>query len=424
MAVLAIGLATCTVGPNYQPPETPVPNTFTAPTSVGPVRAESSVIDNARWWRALHDPELNSLIDRAVVASPTLEIALNRLQEARAQELVLVGMMLPSAGATEGGGWGTGGDLARGRASQTLVSAENGAGYKQVSNLVGFDAAWEIDVFGRFRRAVEAAKYDIEAAAAARNSVLISVIADVTRAYLDMRALQMRLAVLRQNIQVAQKYLDLVKERFDRGITNELDVTLAQRELARLQAQLMPLAAQVDAARYVIAVLIGEFPENFKKELAKSGTLPKLPTHIHAGLPIDLLRRRPDIQEAERQLAGATALVGVATANLFPRLAVTGSGGWQSQGLGVTPVLVSPIWSVGPAVGAPLLDFGTLDAIVEKADYRTRELLGAYRLTVLNAVREVDTAVVAFTAEQNRLAPPQPGPGRRAAGGHHCERAF
>ncbi len=396
------GLASCAVGPDYHSPEPPLPESFVAASSLK-ASSDHRAVESTKWWRMLHDRELDSLIDRAIAASPTLEIALDRLQQARAQEAVVVGTALPSAEASAGGGWGTGSDLARGRASQTLVSAENGAGLNKVTDLGGFDAAWELDIFGKFRRAIEAAQYDVDAAIAARNVVLISLIADVTRAYLDLRALQMQLAVLRKDIQVARKYVDFVQERYNRGITNELDVTLAQRELAQLQSQVAPLIAQIGAARYVIAVLIGEFPENLGSELTKPGVLPALPARIRSGLPIDLLRRRPDIQEAERQLASATALIGVATANLFPTVAVTASGGQQAQGLGVTPLVISPIWSVGPAIAAPLLDFGRLDAVVEKADFRTRELLFNYKQTVLNAVREVDTAIDAYAAEQDRL---------------------
>jgi NodT family efflux transporter outer membrane factor (OMF) lipoprotein len=398
-AVSCAALTSCAVGPDYHPPDPPLPENFAATSSIGNHRTDRPV-ETAQWWRTLRDRELDSLVERAIAASPTLEIALDRLQQARAQEAVVVGAALPAAGATAGGGWGSGSDLARGRASQTLVSAENGAGQLQVTNLIGFDAAWEIDVFGKFRRAIEAAQYDVDAAVAARSVVLVSLIADVTRAYLDLRALQMQLMVLRKNIEVAQKYVDFVKERYDRGITNELDVTLAQRELARLQAQVAPVAAQIDAARYVIAVLIGEFPEQLGHELKRPGMLPVLPSRIRAGLPIDLLRRRPDIAEAERQLASATALIGVATADLFPHVAITASAGRQT---GVSPFVISPIWSVGPAIAAPLLDFGRLDAVVEKADYRARELMFAYKQTVLNAVREVDTAVDAYAAQQQRL---------------------
>jgi NodT family efflux transporter outer membrane factor (OMF) lipoprotein len=403
-AMACVGLASCAVGPDYHPPEPPMPEGFVAAGQRAPAAAaDHRVADTTKWWRTLHDRELDSLIDRAIAASPTLEIALDRLQQARAQEAVVIGAALPAAEASEGGAWGTGSDLARGRASQSLISAENGAGLSQVNNIVGFDAAWEIDVFGKFRRAIESSQYDVEAAIAARNMALISLIADVTRAYLDLRALQMRLAVLRKNIEVAQKYVDFVQERYNRGITNELDVTLAQRELAQLQSQVAPLTAQINAARYVIAVLIGEFPENLGKELAKPGMLPALPGRIRSGLPIELLRRRPDIAEAERQLASATALIGVATADLFPQVAVTASAGRQTQGLALTPLTINPIWSVGPAAAVPLLDFGRLDAIVEKADFRSRELLFNFKQTVLNAVREVDTAIDAYAAQQNRL---------------------
>jgi NodT family efflux transporter outer membrane factor (OMF) lipoprotein len=400
--VACLGTASCAVGPDYHPPEPPLPPSFVATASLKAAddgRA-SRVADTTKWWRALHDRELNALIDRAVAGSPTLEIALDRLQQARAQEAVVIGAALPAVEGTEGGGWGTGADLGRGRASQALVSAENGTGVSQINNLAGFDAAWEIDVFGKFRRAIEAAQYDVEAAIAARNVVLISLVADVTRAYLDLRARQMQLAVLRKAIDVAQKYLDFVQERFNRGITNELDVTLAQRELAQLQAQIAPLVAQIKAARYVIAVLIGEFPENLGKELTKPGMLPALPARIRTGLPIELLRRRPDIAEAERRLASANALIGVATADLFPQVAVVASAG-NEHALGGIPI--NPIWSVGPAVAAPLLDFGRLDAVVEKADFRARELLFNYKQTVLDAIREVDTAVEAYAAQQDRL---------------------
>jgi NodT family efflux transporter outer membrane factor (OMF) lipoprotein len=400
--LMCAALTSCAVGPDYLPPVPPVPGHFAATSSLNAPsdRAGDRPPEATQWWRSLHDRALDALVERAIVASPTLEIALDRLQQARAQEAVVVGVALPSAEFTAGGGWGTGSDLGRGRAAQSLVSAETGTGVGQIVNLVGFDASWELDIFGKYRRAIEAAQYDADAALAARNVVLVSLIADVVRAYLDLRALQMELVVLRKNIEVARKYVDFVQERYSRGITNELDVTLAQRELAQLQAQVAPLTARIDAARYVIAVLIGEFPESLGTQLRASGVLPVLPARIRAGLPIDLLRRRPDIVEAERQLASATAQIGVATAALFPQVAITASGGQQTS---VSPFLISPIWSVGPAFAVPLLDFGRLDAAVEKADYRARELLFNYKQTVLKALGEVDTAVDAYAAQQNRL---------------------
>ena len=239
-------LVSCAVGPDYQPPELPLPAKFAAMSSLKGLGDHNAnrTLETTKWWRTLHDRELDLLVERAIGANPTLEIALDRLQQARAQEAVVISAALPEAEFAAGGGWGTGTDLSRGRVSQVLRSAENPAGVGQVVNLIGFDAAWGIDVFGKYRRAIEAAQYDVDAAIAARNVVLVALIADVTRAYLDLRALQMQLAVLRKNIEVAQKYLDFVQERFSRGITNELDVTLAQRELGQFQAQLAPLVCR------------------------------------------------------------------------------------------------------------------------------------------------------------------------------------
>lgn len=404
--VLGACVTGCAVGPNYHAPQMKVPDRFIAGSAAGAQNAtglSNQAADVATWWYTLNDSELNSLIDRAIQANPSIEIALTRLQEARTFEVAITGLALPELEASAGAARGTGSNLARGRASPPLVSASNTAGLTQITGIAGFDAVWELDLFGKYRREIEAARYDTQAAAAARNAVLITVVADVARAYVDMRGLQMQLAVLRQNIRTAQTSLDLVQARFDRGIINELDVTLARRQLATLRAQLAPLAAQISAAQYAIAVLIGQFPEDLAKELEKPGLIPQVPEKIEAGVPLDLIRRRPDISEAEWQLAGATARIGVATANLFPQVAITAGVGGQTQGLGVTPVVSQSIWSAGVLAIWPLLDFGTLDALVDVADLRTRELLVNYKRTVLNAVQEVDTAVASYAAQQDRL---------------------
>ena len=306
-------------------------------------------------------------------------------------------------GSQRGAGRGTGSNLTRGRVSPPLNSASNTAGLHQINYLGGFDATWEIDMFGRYRRAIEAARYDTQAAAAARNVVLITVVADVTRAYVDMRGLQMQLAVLRQNIRTAQQSVDLVQARFDRGIINELDVTLARRQLATFQSQVAPLAAQITAAQYAIAVLIGQFPEDVAKELEQPGLVPQVPEKIDAGLPLDLIRRRPDIREAERQLAGATARIGVATANLFPRVAITAGAGGQGQGLGVTPVVNQSVMVRRRTSDLAVARLWHAGCLVDVADLRTHALLVNYKQTVLNAVQEVDTAITGYAAQQDRL---------------------
>jgi NodT family efflux transporter outer membrane factor (OMF) lipoprotein len=404
LLVSAAALAGCAVGPNYRAPRVSPPEKFAAaapaPQAASAPSAAPSV-DLAQWWRSLNDAQLDSLIARAIRANPDIEIALTRLQESRTQLAAATSAILPQVGAGGGAAHGTGSDLARGRAPQTLVSAENTAGLSQVQQIVGFDAGWDLDLFGKYRREIEAARYDTQAAAWTRNAVLISVVADVARSYVDMRGLQMRLAITRQDVASAQQFRDLVQARYDRGLTNELDATLANRELASLQAEVAPLAAQLRAVQYSIAVLLGQYPEELIAELDKPGLIPALPQGVEPGLPLDLLKRRPDIQMAERQLAAATARIGVATADLFPRVALTAGAGTQSARIGNVPG--SHIWSVGPSVYWPLLDFGSLDALVSVADLKTHEQLVSYQRTVFDAVRDADTAIGNFAAEQDRL---------------------
>jgi len=399
--ISGVVLAGCAVGPNYHAPRTSPPKEFAASVPPADATSADTAVNLAQWWRALKDPELDSLIERAIRANPDIEIALARLQETRYQVAAMTSGILPEVGVGGGAAHGTGSDLARGRAPQTLVSAENTPRSGQIQQIVGFDAGWELDLFGKYRREIEAAKYDAQAAAWTRNAILISVVADVARSYVDMRGLQMRLAITRQDVVSAQQFRDLVQTRYERGLTNELDVTLANRELATLQSEVAPLAAQINAVEYSIAVLLGQYPEELHTELAESGLIPELPQAIGPGLPLDLLKRRPDIQEAERQLAAATARIGVATADLFPRLAVTAGAGTQSARLGNAPS--THIWSVGPAVYWPLLDFGALDASVSVADLQAHERLVSYKRTVVDAVRDADTAIGNFAAEEERL---------------------
>src|SRR5208282_2076655 len=392
-------LAGCTVGPDYQAPKPELPLAFVAAAAPGP--GDAVALDETRWWESFHDRELTALVERAIAGNLDFKVALARLQEAQTQEAVVVGTALPKIGVSGAIATGTGSDLTRGRVAEALHSADNRNG-GQITQVIGFDAGWEIDLFGKLRREIEASGDDAQAAAEARNDTLVTLIADVVRAYFDQRGLQMRLAALQRSVATAQQTVDFVQKRYDRGLTDELDVTLAERELAILKARISPFQAQVAAARYSIAVLLGEYPEAIDKELSKPSMIPALPVAVDSGLPVDLLRRRPDIREAERQLAGATARIGVATANLLPRLDMTGAVGWQ--GVSGATVAASPlIWAVGPAASWALLDFGTLDALVDVADLRTKEYLLTYKQMVLRAVQQVDTATDDYTAEQKSL---------------------
>lgn len=403
LCALIVGLAGCAAGPNYHTPKPDAPAQFASSSSSASSLAPVSEEDLATWWRALDDSELDSLVDRAIKANLDLQISLTRLQQARTYESVVMSAALPEVNASAAAGRGTGSNLGRARADQALVSAANTAGLKQINTLEGFDAIWELDLFGKFRREIEATKYDAQAAAAARYDVITTVIADVVRAYIDLRGFQVQAGVLRQAVDVLRESLRLETIRYQRGIINELDVALASRELSTVEAQLAPLVAQEKAAQYTLAVLLGQYPESMVQELSKPELIPSMPAAASAGTPLQLLRRRPDIQEAERQLASATARIGVATANLYPQVGLVGSIGAQGQGWGTSPALGSHIWSFGPAALWPVLDFGALDAQVDVARLQRRAYLLNYRRTILNAVQEVDTALDAYAAQQDRL---------------------
>lgn len=407
--MVGLGMAGCAVGPNYKAPRAPLPTAYdtgpSAPAATTRPATQPVVrpIDLARWWQSLDDPELDSLVERAIRSNLDLKIALNRLQEARAEEYVVSGGTMPLVDLAGAAARSTGNDSTRGRIPGPIHSGANTAGLQEITHVVGFDAGWELDLFGRFRREVEATRADTQAAAEARNVVLISLISDVARAYADTRALQLRLAVARENIRAQEQTDAFVRARRKQGLANDLEVALADRQLATVRSLVAPLEASIAQSQRRLAVLLGMLPQDLYAELQRPAHLPAAPERIEPGLPVELLRRRPDVRQAERELAASTARIGVATASLFPRVALTGAYGFQGQGLGRTPVENKMIWSLGPQAYWPLLDFGTLDAVIEVQDFRTRELLYDYRRTVLQAVEEVDNAISNYTAERDRL---------------------
>lgn len=399
-ASVCAALGACAVGPDFREPRPAVPESFRASSAPGPAQA----VKIEHWWRSLGDAQLDSLVDRALRDNLDLDIALQRLQQARTFEVVVTGTALPRVGAASGGAHGTGSDLTRGRMPAALGSSDRTtSSASRITQISGFDAAWDLDVFGRLRRQIEAARYDSQAAAAARDAVQVAVIADVVRNYVDLRGAQMQLAVLRQDVETAQRLLQIVQARYDRGITNELDLTLARRQFASVESQVPPLQSRIDAIRYAVAVLLGRQSRELDEELASPGLIPPIPGAIAPGLPLDLLRRRPDVREAEWVLAGDTARIGVATANLFPQLALNAGIGTQQEATLGKPSSHQSIWSAGYVAYFPLLDFGVLDGLADIADLRAREDLARYKLTVLHAVQEVDAGISAFDAQQARL---------------------
>lgn len=405
MLVSVCALSGCAVGPDYKAPEATLPSAYVASTNAAEPRSVAiTPVDLRQWWRMFRDPELNSLIDRALISNLDLEIAMTRVEEARARLAGTGATDFPNIALTGGGGGGTGSDNTNGRLSPAFRAAENSKGLGKTSDAGGFVAGWDLDLFGKVRRELEAERADAEALKDARDSINVLVVADVARAYLDLRARERQLVVLGRTVEAARATLGLAQSRLDRGLTNELDVDLARRQLATLEAARAPLNAQIENSRHALAVLLGQFPETMKKELARSGAMPSLPARIPVGVPLDLLRRRPDIAEAEHRLMAANARVGSAIASLFPSISLTGALGDQQGPLATkTSIPANIIWTLGPSISAPFFDFGALDAQIEVADLKTKEALIVYRRSILRAVQEVDDAVATYKGQQQRL---------------------
>jgi len=302
---VAASLSGCTVGPDYQLPEIAVPAMFGAPARQIVTQDSVPPPEALRWWQTLHDPELNRVVQRAIECNPDLEIALARVQALRTQQIVVLGAALPQADASAGGGQGTGTDLTKGRVTQPIRAGDNSAGLSKITWISGFDAGWEVDVWGKYRRELEAARDDAEAYTEFRNAVLITVVADVVRAYTDLRGLQLRLKIARNAVKAAQKSVDLTQARFNRGLTNELDVTLAKRELASVQARVPQLIAAISHAESLLAILTGTFSGDLLPQLRGSALLPRAPSRLRPGAPADLgLDPRIHLPEADPEPRG------------------------------------------------------------------------------------------------------------------------
>jgi len=390
----AIWLCGCAVGPDYELPVVGIPKYFGTASETAATESPPIAADFVRWWHVLHDRKLTALIERAIACNPDIEIALTRVQEARTQQIVVIGAMLPTVSGSGAIATGTGTDLNKGRIAQSIDAGSNTQGLKSISRIAGFDAGWELDLFGKYQRLLEATRDDAEAQMELRNQVLITVIADVARSYLDIRGLQTRLEIARNDVATAQKTVDVLLTRFDRGLSNELDLTLARRQLANQQARLPELMGLISAAESRLALLLGTYSADIVGDLKGPAKYPHLPERLRAGVPVDLLRRRPDVRAAERDLAAATARIGVATADLFPSVALT--AGFGAQGgtkQGTSPPIHGPIWSFGPGAYWPLLDFGRLDALIDIQEQRTYGSYVNYRKTIIVAVEEVDQAI-------------------------------
>lgn len=390
-------LAGCSVGPDYVRPDSPAPEKWAS----APEAEAAEAADLARWWTSLGDPVLDGLIDRALAANLDVREAEARLLEARALWGVEASGFLPAIGAD-----GSYSRVRRSRTSQSVSSSVLSGDFFRPSggNLFqgGFDASWEIDVFGGTRRAVEAAEADVAAAEEARRDALVSVAAEVARNYAELRGLQRRAAIARENVRIQRDTADLARARFQAGLTSDLQVAQAEGQLASTEAQVPALDGEARRAIHRLGVLLGETPEALLAELSEAAPIPEGPAFVPPGLPSDLLRRRPDVRRAERELAAATARVGVATADLFPRFSLTGAVGRESRQFNELRLGASTFWSVGPTVSWSIFEGGRVLATIDAADAREAQAIARYRKAVLASLEDVESALAAHASERER----------------------
>lgn len=395
-ALLALATGGCAVGPNYHRPETDVSHQWNEPLVNGETNAPASL---AAWWKRFNDSELDSLIDRAVKSNLDLRIAQSRVLEARAQSRIASADLMPTADVS-----GSYAHQGTSHHQPVLGSMPLPSGIPFDNNVyqAGFDASWEIDVFGGKRRAIEAAKAEVTAVEFGRRGVLMTLLGDVAHNYVEVRGYQRRLAIARDNIKAQESALAITKDRFAQGLTGDLDVQQAATLLATTRSEVPALESSLHIAIHRLDVLLGQQPGELLAELSSESAIPTALPEVPVGLPSELLLRRPDVQQAERQLAAATANIGVARADLFPKFSLTGVAGFQSISASDWFSSGSKFWSVGPTVQWKIFDAGRIRANIKVQNARQEQALAAYEKTVLTAFEDVENALVNYAKEQER----------------------
>lgn len=384
----------CTVGPDYVPPEIDMPDAWHEQATEG--MADGSA-DLRSWWTLLDDPQLNALIERAGRQNLDLRVAFARINEARAQRGVAFGQYLPDV---DGVGF-----YQRSRASDNGIAPISDGGTSQdQENLhnAGFDATWEIDLFGRISRSVESADASLQASVEDYRDVLVLLYAEVAIAYIDVRTLQARLIARRQNVETQRQTLELTRNRFDAEIAPELDVSQAERNLASTESDIPVLETALYQTMNRLAVLLGQHPGTLHEELVEYQAIPEVPEATLVGLPANLLRQRPDIRRAERQLAAQTAQIGVATADLYPRFSLSGTFALEATNFASTFDGDSKTYSFGPAFRWNLFDGDRVRSRIDVEDARTQQVLAIYENTVLLGLEDVENAMIAYKQERLR----------------------
>jgi outer membrane protein, multidrug efflux system len=378
------------VGPDQQTPETELSTAFANASQPGLSNDPITIL----WWQGFKDQALNRLVDRAVAGNHDLRIATARLREARALRSETVFDRYPTV--TAGASY-----VNEQLSTAAIPGAQLDDRDRELYN-AGFDAFWELDFFGRVRRSIEARTAEVEATEASLRDVLVSLIAEVARNYFELRGTQHQLAVAQRNADNQRQTLDLTIARLEGGRGTELDVARARAQLDSTRSSIPPLEAAINRAMHRLGVLMGRGPEALVTELEQPAPLPGLPELVTLGRPQELLRRRPDIRVAERELAAATARIGVATADLFPSVTFIGSIALEASSLTGLGGSGSDTYSFGPSLRWAAFDLGRVRARIEAADARAQANLALYERTALTALEETENALVEFGRSQAR----------------------
>jgi NodT family efflux transporter outer membrane factor (OMF) lipoprotein len=386
LATAAAVLTACAVGPNYVRPDTPVPAQFAQAPTDRPAQAAPAV--DAEFWRAFDDAELTRLVEAALAANHDLRIALAHYDSANALLRGAKFDYLPTI-------------TAQGEASDARLSADQAPGVARAdrdgrSYSVNATASWELDLFGRVRRSVEASRADTAASSADLAALQVSIVGEVARSYFELRGLQERLRVAQENATNQQETLRLVDARFSAGRGTEFDTSRARAQLESTQSRVPALEAQVAVTMHRLAVLTGRTPEALLGELQAPAPLPALPVAPDPGTPGDLLRRRPDVAAAEQRLHAATARIGVATADLFPHFTLGGLLGSQAVDAGNLFQRGSETRFVALGIDWSFLDIGRVRARISAADADAAGELARYQQSVLLALEDTENALVRF----------------------------
>lgn len=393
---LLLALAGCKVGPNHQSPELAPDQALSEwPEPLKDGLTPTTNADLREWWREFHDPTLDALVDRALEGSLDLREAAARVREARALRGRTAADLGPSVDVS--------GSADYDRYSENGFGNFGDPGDETDLYQVGFDATWELDVFGGVRRAVEAADADIDVAVESARDTRVTLLAEVARNYAEFRSFQSRLAIANENIRIQQDTVDISADRFDAGLSSELEVAQARAQLETTRSLVPVLETGLKRAAFRLDVLLGKAPGTLMPELAAVAPVPTTSGEIPVGLPAELLRRRPDIRSAERTVAAATARIGEATADLYPRFALAGSFGLESEDIGSLFDADSRYWSFGPlTVRWPIFDSGRIRSNIRAREARQEQTVIAYERTVLEAYEEVAGALVAYVQVRQR----------------------